>query len=181
MAQTTSVTSPEILLIYQIRQKKGGTHGGNRTHDLSGPRKRANWAANFTCSAEMSASIPCECGGAALECPSVEVRPDLVALCQALDHGLADHGKAAVPPLDVAVVDAQLGLPVYHELAVEVGRRVAVAVPLCPFIYRFVCVVHLPVPTVVNTVGRSEIVSTHVIVFRKTISRCCSYHAYLKL
>ena len=42
--------------------------------------------------------------------------PDLVALRQVVDHGLAYHGVAAVVPLDVAVVDAQLGLPVHHEV-----------------------------------------------------------------
>ena len=42
--------------------------------------------------------------------------PDFVALYQLVDHGLADHGVAAVVPLDVAVVDAQLGFPVHHEV-----------------------------------------------------------------
>ena len=49
MAQTTSVTSPEILSIYQIRQKKGGTHGGNWTHDLLPVPSKPVSGANFTC------------------------------------------------------------------------------------------------------------------------------------
>ena len=34
MAPTTYVILPEIVPSYRIRQKKGGTLGGNRTHNL---------------------------------------------------------------------------------------------------------------------------------------------------
>ena len=42
--------------------------------------------------------------------------PNLVALCQVVNHGLADHGVAAVVPLDVTVVDAEFGLPIDHKV-----------------------------------------------------------------
>ena len=51
MAQTTSVISPEILLMYQIRQKKVWHPWWELNPRPSirpiGARKSANWAANF--------------------------------------------------------------------------------------------------------------------------------------